>query len=254
MMRLKQSVIILAITLALPAMAGAQGLYWESLMAGGSATGEGRSETYYMPGMFKIVEKGDQQRVMIFRLDRKMMYMVNPKEKTYSEITFAEIEKQMQAVSKKRDERMAEAKKQMEKLPPDQRKQLEEQMGRYMMFEDPHAKSELTGTGEKKTISGYSATKYVARKGGTEFMTIWVTRDVKDWAAMKGDFERFSSSMGSLSQITAGISEAYQKIEGFPIQTEIGGMTNTVTKVERRSTPASQFDVPAGYTKVEAGR
>jgi hypothetical protein len=71
---------------------------------------------------------------------------------------------------------------------------------------------------------------------------------------MKSDFERFSSSMGSLSQITAGISEAYQKIEGFPVQTEIGGMTNTVTKVERRSTPASQFDVPAGYTKVEAGR
>jgi len=42
------------------------------------------------------------------------------------------------------------------------------------------------------------------------------------------------------------------KIDGFPIQTDWGEMSTTVTKVEERSTPESEFAVPAGYTKEEA--
>ena len=48
-----------------------------------------------------------------------------------------------------------------------------------------------------------------------------------------------------------GMAEAYKNSDGFPIQTEMGhGMMTTVTKIERRSAPASEFEIPSGYTKV----
>jgi hypothetical protein len=235
---------------ALSTIAGAQGLYWESTMTSSQSTTGDSSQTYYMPKMFKIVQVREQQ-VMLFRLDREMMYTINPQEKTYSEITFAEVERQMNAMSKQLDEKMADMKKKMENLPPEQRKQLESQMGLFMKSDDPKQKAEVVNTGEKRTISGYPATKYVAKKGEKIVMAVWVTKEIKGWGEMKSDFEQFSGRMTSLSRITDGISEAYRKVEGFPVQTEIGGMTNTVNKVERRSIPLSQFEIPAGYKKVD---
>ncbi|HET6272967.1 MAG TPA: DUF4412 domain-containing protein, partial [Bacteroidota bacterium] len=50
-----------------------------------------------------------------------------------------------------------------------------------------------------------------------------------------------------------GLAEGMKKVDGFPIQTEMGqGITTLVTKVEKRSTPASEFTVPAGYKKVDS--
>jgi len=50
-----------------------------------------------------------------------------------------------------------------------------------------------------------------------------------------------------------GIVEAMQKIDGFPIETDMGTMmTSTVTKVEMKTVGASEFEVPAGYTKVDS--
>lgn len=50
-----------------------------------------------------------------------------------------------------------------------------------------------------------------------------------------------------------GLGDAFKKIDGFPIQTEMSqGITNTVTKVEKRAASASEFEVPAGYKKVKS--
>jgi hypothetical protein len=48
-----------------------------------------------------------------------------------------------------------------------------------------------------------------------------------------------------------GLSDAFKKIDGFPVQTEVmAGIVSTVTKVEKKVAPASEFEVPAGYKKV----
>jgi hypothetical protein len=146
---------------------------------------------------------------------------------------------------------MAEVKKQLESLPADQRKAIEEQMGMFVPSEETGEPAEVVNTGERRVISGFSTTRYLVRKGGKEIMILWVTGDVKNWRGMRADFAQFSKRMTSLSRITGGISEAYQNIEGFPVQTEMGGMTNTVTKAEQRFIPASEFEVPAGYKKIE---
>jgi hypothetical protein len=36
------------------------------------------------------------------------------------------------------------------------------------------------------------------------------------------------------------------------MKTEMAAFTRTVTKVEKRSTPAGEFEVPAGYKKVQS--
>jgi hypothetical protein len=41
-----------------------------------------------------------------------------------------------------------------------------------------------------------------------------------------------------------------KKVEGFPVQTTIAGITTTVTKIENKVAAASEFEVPAGYKKV----
>ena len=41
--------------------------------------------------------------------------------------------------------------------------------------------------------------------------------------------------------------EALKQIDGFPLELELAGFTSTVTKIEAKSTPASAFEIPAGY-------
>jgi hypothetical protein len=44
-----------------------------------------------------------------------------------------------------------------------------------------------------------------------------------------------------------------KNIDGFPMQTEMGDMLKeVVTKVERRSIAASEFEIPEGYKKLES--
>jgi hypothetical protein len=49
---------------------------------------------------------------------------------------------------------------------------------------------------------------------------------------------------------TRAWAEAMQSIEGFPMETESEGSKTTVTKLERRPTPAGEFEAPAGFKKV----
>jgi len=44
--------------------------------------------------------------------------------------------------------------------------------------------------------------------------------------------------------------EAKKAIDGLPMEMESTGSKTTVTKLERKPTPASEFEPPAGYKKV----
>jgi hypothetical protein len=209
------------------------------------------SQNYYMPRMFKVVQKGQDENILLFRLDREKIYLLNPAEKTYQEMTFAQVEKQMKQMSAMMDQQMDQLEKQMESMSPEERKMVEQQMGGLLKSKKTGAKPEIVKTGESKKVSGMTANKYVVRRDGKDVIAIWAAPEVKDWAGMRADFLQFAQRMGSLSRITEGMSDAYNRIDGFPVLTEIGGMINTVTKVERKSTSPSAFDVPAGYKKSE---
>jgi len=241
----------LSLSLIIAVCAFGQGVYWESKVTGGPIKDK-TDMMYYMPKMFKMVSSPDDH-IMIFRLDKETMYTLKPKEKTYSEITFAEMEAMMKKGKSKMDSRMAEMQKKMQSMPEEQRKMMEKYMGDKMPGMGKEAKLDVNKTREKKSVSGYTCTKYVITQDGKEFMTLWTTKDVKDFEPMRKDFEAFSQRMSSMNPMVGkGFMDVFRKVEGFPIETDMSGITTVVTKIEKHSTPAGEFEIPAGYTKVKS--
>jgi hypothetical protein len=228
-----------------------QELYWESTtvtkIAGAT---EMHHSSCYRPQMFKQWSDKD---ATIFRLDKEIIYTIDNTRKEYSEMTFSEMEAMAKKASGEMDAQMAEMKKQLAEMPAEQREAMEKMMGGMMKGGSEEAKLDVTKTGETKTISGYKCIKYLIKENDKEFGTLWTTTAVPDFSAMQNDFKAFSQRMASLTTMRGSqMAAAMKKIEGFPIQTVIAGMTMTVTKFEKRSIAAGEFDVPSGYKKVKS--
>ena len=229
------------------ASAFAQGMYWQSTTE--AADGKHTEESFAMPKMFKIVRTGETRNgsVMIFRLDKQLLWIVNPEERTYSEMTFADMEK----MANKGAEKMAAMKERMKEMPEERRMMMEKMMG---INDQP---VEVKNTGESKTVSGYKCTKFLVLRGNEEMMSLWVTDGLKEFKPLMADWKNFSERMSTMTaQFAKGMADIYKKIDGFPMQTALSvmgqTMTTNVTKVEKRSTPASEFEVPSGYKKVKS--
>jgi len=238
-----QRAIVLFHTLCLIGInAFAQGVYWESKISSSNTEKERTDKAYYMPKMLKVVH-GEDGTSAIIRLDKEMMMMIDPSEKSYWEVTFAEMERFMKGAS-------AEMEAQMEQMPEEQRKMVEQMMGSRMKKEP---KVETVKTGESKTISGFSCTKYLVKQDGKEEATVWATTDIRKFEVMQKDIEEFARRMKAM--MPPGATDAtglVGGIDGFPIQTETsGGWKNVVTKIEERSTPANEFEPPSGYRKTD---
>jgi hypothetical protein len=245
------SVLAIAVLLA-GGMARAQGIYWEStttIKVGGETTMN--SQTYAMPKMLKHVsEKGEE---MIIRLDQQAMYALQPSEKTYWKMTFAEMEAMMKKAGAKMDDAMKEMEAAMKEMSPEQRKMMESMMGDKLKGVMGGGPVDVSETGESKQIAGYPTTQYVATRDGEQIMAVWTTQDVREFAAMRKDWQEFNRRLLSMNpSVGKGLMEAFQKIDGFPMETDIMGSHTVVTKVEHRAIPESTFEIPAGYTQVDA--
>jgi hypothetical protein len=248
---ISRGMILFSMALISIGMVFGQGLYWESTtvtkMAGAA---EMHYNSCYRPHMFKQWSDKD---ATIFRLDKEIIYMVDNTKKEYSEMTFSEMEAMAKKAGGEMDAQMAEMKKQLAAMPAEQREAMEKMMGGMMKGGGEETKMDVSKTGETKTISGYKCTKYLIKENDKEFGTLWTTTGVPDFGAMQNDFKTFSQRMASLTTMRGSqMAAAMKKIEGFPIQTIIAGMTMTVTKFEKRSIAASEFEVPSGYKKVKS--
>ena len=225
----------------------AQGAYWESNLSGGPFGDQPvLNKTYYMPGMART-EQGSGE-ITIIRMDQEKIYSINPETKEYSEMTFADLEK----AAGKANAKMDELKKKLADMPPEQRKMMEQMMG-DKLGKGAEQQASVEATGETSTISGWKCSKYVVKAGPMEF-TVWATKDVAQPGSMRKDWEQMNRRMSSMRPGGSGtsLSDAMQKIDGFPVETDMTqGIKNVVIKYEKRSTPASQFEVPSGYTKTE---
>jgi hypothetical protein len=236
-----------AITL-FAAAAAAQGLTWEmnTVVGGGETT---LTKFWYMPKKYRIVP--DAGTASILRLDTERMMFVDYGKKTYYEMTFADMEKLMAGVN----EQMKAMRKQLEALPEEQRKMAEQMMGGHGTGA-PEPKFAAKSTGERKTISGYSCTKYVLTMDGKDDAIVWVTKDVKIpeamWKQMGKDMEVFAKKIAAMTPggKSSIVERARTLVDGFPIRTERGDdYVTTVTTIEQKNVPPSEFEVPAGFTK-----
>ena len=108
----------------------------------------------------------------------------------------------------------------------------------------------VKNTGETKTVSGHTCTKYVATEDGKTVLVAWTAKDVKGFEGLRGDWLAYQKRLAGTNRTFGSvIADAHAKLEGFPMATEMGDIKTLVTKVEPRTTAASEFEVPAGYTK-----
>jgi uncharacterized protein DUF4412 len=145
-------------------------------------------------------------------------------------------------------------------MPPERRKIMEQMMGKNLGLGSGGGKLEVKKSGESKTISGYACTKLVVTQDEKEVLVLWTTKDIKEFASIRNDYEqlatRTSSMMASNARWGGGAlaqawPEAMKVSDGFPIQQEMGGIKTVVTKIEQKSTPANAFEPPSGYKRVE---
>jgi hypothetical protein len=230
-------ILSIAVTVVVSAFsATGQGLYVESK----SSSGDKIEKFWHRPHMFRSIE--DEGKVTVIRLDKGLIYSIDPEKKTYSEVSFSEMNEMREKIA-------TMMKKRMEKMPPEQRKMLEGKMGD---LKERANRYDVSTTGETKTISGFTCTKYLVKHQGGETETVWAADGIGGgMESLRQDMEEFlkrvSMSMGTGKART----EWYTEIHGFPIQTENRGSIKTVTKIEQRSVSASDFEVPAGYTRVK---
>jgi hypothetical protein len=218
-----------------------------------STGGQKRSQSYYMPQMFKFVQ--DDGSSIIMRFDRDLWISADGKKKEYWQMTFAELETKMKGMGAQRDSAMQQMQKQMESMTPDQRKMVEQMMGKQFGGGGTDGPLEVRKGGPSRTISGFSCTRYAVTENGKEILVLWTTKDVREFAAMRRDYEKFARTMAVMRGSQAGSlgrawTEAMKVIDGFPMETESAGSKTTVTKLEKKSTPSGEFEPAAGSKKV----
>jgi hypothetical protein len=233
-------------------------LYYEmttteySQTPGGESTKVDEQKGYIKSDRMKMEEVTDNQATII-RLDEELVWQVDHNAKTYSQITFAELEAlsgQQEAAMKEAQEQMEEMKEMLESMPPEQRAMMEQQMQQAMQMQSAMSEPpKVTKTGKKEKILGYTCEEYKFEWGPINW-DMWTCEEV----VPDIDFSRFYQGFEGAKAMT----EELAKIKGFPLKTIMTtGMagtttrnTSVVTKIKTERIKSSEFELPKGYRQV----
>jgi hypothetical protein len=189
---------------------------------------------------------------MIINLKTGVMTTIDDKKKTYYEVT----KQDMEAMQAKMAEKMND---------PKMKQAMAMMQG---MSQSMAGSTEVKKTGVSRKVAGFACEEWSISMGGMMTMTECVTNDLKypvqSWAALAEFSESMRKSMsgsgfGPLPKSGADFAEKMKSIKGFPVASSstvdagITKMTNSseVTEVRHTAIPASTWEVPAGFAKVE---
>jgi len=238
--------IAIACSLAWATGAAAQWLYWETKISSGGI--DRMTQNYAAPKMTKVV--GGDGKAVIIRTDQDKVISLDTRKRKYQEMSFSDLESSSKMVQKQMEATRAQIERRMKEASPEQRAMMEKALPPKRPGTEGAKPLEVKKTGETKTIAGYNCVKYVATEGPKTVLATWTTNDIKGFEALREDWVAYQKRIAGTSQNFAGaMAEAYSKIEGFPMETEMGDVKTVVTKVESRPIPATEFEVPAGYKK-----
>jgi Domain of unknown function (DUF4412) len=205
-------------------------------------------------------ERLDQ--VIIFRGDRKLYWVIDNREGTYTEITREDL--------KKLQGRMDEAKKtyeeQMKKMTPEQRKMVEAMMKDRMPVQPPRTVYRKTASGVK--VNRWVCDRYDGVQEGEKKEEVWtadpkqlevrpeefrVFDDIRDFSeefSKQGlRFYRMETAGGKKESGYAGVPvRIIRYSRGKPLE------RMELTEVRRKDAAPSLFELPGGLKKKELGR
>ncbi|MEO5761433.1 MAG: DUF4412 domain-containing protein [Vicinamibacteria bacterium] len=181
----------------------------------------------------------------IMEFDSGTMINIDHQKKEYSEITIAELDANMKAMSAKMEESMA-------KMPPQMREQMAKLMG--------GATADVTVTkGGTKTIAGYVCQEYTVTMGKN------MTQESCNSTALTppfdpANFQKLTHLSIPMMQGADKLIEKMSVIQGISLMnhTSINMMGNKrdttmeATEVKKGPIAADVFAVPAGYKKIDS--
>lgn len=223
----------LLLAFAVPVLAMAEDLTLVSKVTSGK--GLTNTSTQYLSATKIRTGDGDMDTIMDFASGK--IVMVNVKKKEYSETSLEE----MRAAMQKLEASMA---------------------GNPMMEKMMGAVGDVTvqkGTAPRK-IAGYDTEHYILTMGENFREEIWSAPGLLPPMQYFDARNAMYVAMGPMGKRFQRIGEEMRKIKGFPLATTtnvkmmmVKQQTSTeVTEVRKGPIPASAFEVPADYKRVEA--
>lgn len=187
-------------------------------------------------------DQGDEKSIIV-RADKKIMYIVNHTNRNYIEMPFGDMSDLMSSAISSAglsDEEKAQAKKLMKGF------------SSMMKFE-----VSVNETGEKKKIRDWDCKKYIMNMKmmmGTTTTEIWATEDIKI------DYDLYRTLGSAMLAEQPGIKEALEemkKVKGLSVlSTTTASVMGTDVKtteelieVKDKSAPAGAYNIPEGYSK-----
>jgi len=221
------------------------------------------------PSKGKMMVETDRLRIdstdgaVIFRGDKQVLWMVSEKDKSYRELTKADVQKmadQMGAV-------MPQIEEQLKGMSPEDRAMVESMMKGKMgaAMAGATAKKTFVKTGGTETVNGFACSIYDTMRGQEKVGRMWVT-DYKSLGVTRDDMKVFDSMMafidplmGPMKDMVSGLIQKsgspddHTAVPGFPIRTvttgKKGDRTEEVKSFKHETIPASVFELPAGLKK-----
>jgi hypothetical protein len=206
----------------------------------------------------EMTRQDGSDAVLIFRGDRNVLWSVNEKRRTYTEVDRA----RMQEMVAQSDAARKQMEKEFDKVPPEKRAE----MLRMLAQGAPKKKREpptIKPTGRTDKVGGIPCHEVEVLRSDEKLREVCVA----DWKAagiaksdlgalhdLNGFEDDTVGAMGGRTQDDA--LELFEQLDGLPVRVRTfrGGQPRTelrVTKVERKAIDAKSFEVPDGYTKRE---
>jgi Domain of unknown function (DUF4412) len=214
-----------------------------------------QTTTSYISDDHVRMSRGDGKET-IFDFKSGQMTTLDSKKKTY----YVTTRQDMDAFAARMKEQMnsPEMKKmqeQMKNMPADQQKA----MGGMLTVD-------VRDAGTSRKVAGYTCETWIMTMGQMSTTEECLTNDLQYPAQAWTMYKNFSetmqsamSAMGPMAKSASSMQEQMKKMKGFPLATtttvDIMGRkmvsTSEVTEVRKGSVPASAWEVPSGYTKVD---
>jgi hypothetical protein len=226
--------------------------------------GNGAATTIILDGDHVRIDnpgRGQHATAVIMDAAAKKLVTIDDQDKSYVEITEADRQRMKTRV----DGMMAQMKERMKDMPPDQRKRMEEMMGRRGLGDDKAAPAptvKFEPLGAKKTINGFACEMYRRLEDGKVREELCAA----PWSSgvvQKSDFtgiQKFAAEMmegfGPARARRNPLAEM-DRYPGIPISRVsidadgTRGEEDQIKSIKRGSVPAARFAVPEGYTKKE---
>ena len=231
-------------------------------------------ETYGRPGKetttvymgkdrMRTETKGSgRDQVFIFRGDRKLFWMIDNKEGTYTEMTREDVKK----LKGRMDEAMKTYEEQMKNVPPEQRKMMEAMMKDRMPQQPPRTAYRKVASGVK--VNRWVCDRYDGYLGKEKKEEVWtadpgqfdlrpeefqVFDDVRDF------MEEFSKESMPFFRIEKDAGRKGSDFSGVPVRMihySKGEKRDRMelTEMQRKDVAPSLFELPGGIKKKEMNR